>query len=82
MSAKILGPDLVMTKTALYAQLVEQATADNQAAPTKYSVWPAKSGGLMLCLILKRLEGAGKARVRQECPALHSTMGNQDTPVL
>ena len=79
MSAKILGLDLATTRIVLSAQLEEQATVGNQAALTKFNVWPVESGGQTQCLILKRLEAAGKAKARWECPVLLSTMANLDT---
>ena len=71
-----------MTRIALFVQLEEQATVDNQAAPIKSNVCAAESEDLTQCLILKKLEAAGKARARWESPALHSTMANQDTAVI
>ena len=82
MSAKILGLDLATTRNALFVQQEEEATVGNQAAHTKFNVWPAESRGQTLYLILKRLEAAGKVRARWECPALLSIMANQDTLVL
>ena len=68
-----------MTQNASSAPLEGQATADNQAAPTRCNALPARCVGRTLYRPLRRLEGAEKARVRLECPALPSTMDSQAT---